>query len=79
LTTVNLNSFFYDHILEQQGIVVNTRISVFIEQVEKEGIAKVLKRMKVYKTTGRGEIRINGLSVLSDKQYFSKYVQSIWV
>jgi hypothetical protein len=42
LTTVNLNSFFYDHILEQQGSLVKGRIRLFLEQAKKEDIIKVL-------------------------------------
>jgi hypothetical protein len=41
------------YILESQGLI-NTGFSVFIEQVENEGILKVLKSIGAYKTTGRG-------------------------
>lgn len=39
------------YILENQGIVKAPK-SVFMEMIEKEGIAKVLKGLGVYKTTG---------------------------
>lgn len=39
------------YILDSQG-VIKTNIMGFIEMVEKEGIAKVLKGLGVYKTTG---------------------------
>lgn len=39
------------YLLENQGII-KTGFNVFIEMVEKEGIAKVLKGLNVYKTTG---------------------------
>jgi hypothetical protein len=39
------------YVLENKGII-KTTLSGFIEMVEKEGIAKVLKGLNVYKTTG---------------------------
>ena len=39
------------YVLENKGII-KTNLSGFIEMVEKEGIAKVLKGLYVYKTTG---------------------------
>ena len=39
------------YILESQGII-KTNLMVFIEMVNNEGIAKVLKGLNVYKTTG---------------------------
>lgn len=42
------------YLLKNQGII-KAEISVFIEMAEKEGIAKVLKGLKVYKTTGARE------------------------
>ena len=42
------------YLLENQGII-KTSILGFIEMVEKEGIAKVLKGLGVYKTTGARE------------------------
>lgn len=43
------DSVFY--LLEKQGVIKTNRVG-FIEQVENEGIAKVLKGLGVYKTTG---------------------------
>lgn len=42
------------YILENQN-VIKTGLNVFIEMVEREGIAKVLKGLGVYKTTGARE------------------------
>lgn len=42
------------YLFEDQGII-KTTFSAFIEMVEKEGIAKVLKGLGVYKTTGARE------------------------
>jgi hypothetical protein len=42
------------HILNERGII-KTTIIAFMEMVEKEGITKVLKGLKVWKTSGRGE------------------------
>lgn len=42
------------HLLHERGII-KTTIHVFIEMVEKEGIVKVLKGLRVWKTAGRGE------------------------
>ena len=42
------------HLLNERGII-NMQISVFMEMVENEGIVKVLKGLKVWKTGGRGE------------------------
>ena len=39
------------YLLKNQGII-KAEISAFIEMTEKEGIAKVLKGLGVYKTTG---------------------------
>ncbi|MBT7996023.1 MAG: hypothetical protein HN691_14200 [Bacteroidetes bacterium] len=66
LAPVDLNTFFYDHILEQQGFLIKHQIRGFAEQVEKEGITKVLKGLKVYKTTGRGENRTNKYDFVKD-------------
>lgn len=44
------------HILNERELV-KTTFPAFMEMVEKEGITKVLKGLKVYKTTGRGENR----------------------
>ena len=52
---INHERIFY--ILEQQGFPINHQIWGFTEQVDKEGIAKVLKNLKAYKTTGRGDNR----------------------
>jgi hypothetical protein len=41
------------YILENQGFI-KVGINAFMEMVEKEGIAKVLKGLGVWKTTGRG-------------------------
>ena len=48
-TTVFKDSVFY--LLEKQGVIKANRMG-FMEQVENEGIAKVLKGLGVYKTTG---------------------------
>lgn len=48
-TTAFKDSVFY--LLEKQGVIKTNRVG-FIEQVENEGIAKVLKGLGVYKTTG---------------------------
>lgn len=48
-TTSFKDSVFY--LLEKQGVIKTNRVG-FIEQVENEGIAKVLKGLGVYKTTG---------------------------
>lgn len=40
--------------LEELGLI-KTTIVVFMEMVEKEGVAKVMKKLGVWKTTGRGE------------------------
>lgn len=45
------------YILEKQGYMVKTGFPVFMEQVEKESLVKVLKKVGAYKTTGRGENR----------------------
>lgn len=50
----NLERVYY--LLKDQG-VINTEIPVFIEQVEKQGLIKVLKSLKVYKTTGARHTR----------------------
>lgn len=42
------------HILNERGII-KTQICVFMEMIEKEGVVKVLKGLKVWKTGGRGE------------------------
>lgn len=42
------------YLLKKQNIV-NTEFSAFIEMVEKEGVAKTLKGLGVYKTTGARE------------------------
>lgn len=44
------------HILNERGII-KTQIRVFMEMVENEGIVKVLKGLKVWKTGGRGEAK----------------------
>lgn len=44
------------YLLENQGII-KTGFSAFIEMVEREGIAKVLKGLGVYKTTGARNTR----------------------
>lgn len=42
------------HLLNERGLV-NMQIHTFIEMIENEGIVKILKGLKVYKTSGRGE------------------------
>lgn len=42
------------HLLNERGII-KTTIHAFMEMVENEGIVKVLKGLKVWKTGGRGE------------------------
>jgi hypothetical protein len=44
------------YILENQGII-KTGFPAFMQMVEKEGIAKVLKGLNVYKTTGARETK----------------------
>lgn len=46
----NAERIFY--ILEKQGLV-KPEISGFMEEVENEGLTKLLKRLKVYRTAGR--------------------------
>lgn len=41
-------------LLSERGII-KTTYTAFMEMVEKEGITKVLKGLKLYKTTGKGE------------------------
>lgn len=50
MQTIDFKERVY-YILESQGII-KTTILVFMEMIEKEGIAKVLKGLGVYKTTG---------------------------
>lgn len=45
------------YLLENQGII-KTENSAFVEMAEKEGIAKVLKGLGVYKTTGARETKV---------------------
>lgn len=42
------------HLLNERGLV-KVQIDTFMEMIENEGITKVLKGLKVWKTTGRGE------------------------
>lgn len=44
------------YLIEKQGLI-NTDLAAFIETVEKEGVAKVLKKLGVYKTTGARETK----------------------
>lgn len=44
------------HLLNERGII-KTTIHAFIEMIEKEGVVKVLKGLKVWKTGGRGETK----------------------
>lgn len=44
------------HLLNERG-VIKAGISAFMEMIEKEGIVKVLKGLKVWKTAGRGETK----------------------
>jgi len=41
------------HLLTERGLI-KAEIHVFMKMVEKEGLTKVLKGLRVYKTTGRG-------------------------
>ncbi|MBK5722386.1 hypothetical protein JGH11_16035 [Dysgonomonas sp. Marseille-P4677] len=57
---VNAERIYY--ILQKQGYFIDTQddfikggISHFMKDVEKQGLKKVLKNMKAYKTTGRGD------------------------
>jgi hypothetical protein len=42
------------HLLNERGLI-KTEITAFMEMVEREGIVKCLKGLKVWKATGRGE------------------------
>jgi len=44
------------YLLKDKG-VVKTEISLFIEMVDREGITKVLKKLQLWKTTGKGSNR----------------------
>lgn len=51
----NAERIFY--ILEKQGYDIKTDFPGFMESVEKESLIKVMKKLKAYKTIGRGENR----------------------
>ena len=53
MQTKNFKESVY-YLLHNQGIV-KASFSAFMELIDSEGIAKVLKELGVYKTTGRGE------------------------
>lgn len=53
MTTKDFQERCY-HILNERG-VIKTTIHGFMEMIEKEGVVKVLKGLKVWKTGGRGE------------------------
>lgn len=42
------------HLLNERGLV-KVQINTFIEMIEREGVTKILKGLKVWKTAGRGE------------------------
>lgn len=45
------------HLLKERDLI-KTPFSAFIEMVEREGVTKVMKGLKVWKTTGRGNNRM---------------------
>lgn len=51
-SSTNSERIYY--ILESQGLI-NTGFSAFMENIESDGILKVLKSINAYKTTGRGD------------------------
>jgi hypothetical protein len=53
---VNQERIFY--MLKNQGIITNWGFIDFMKKVEDDGVINVLKKLKVYKTNGKGKDRI---------------------